>query len=202
MAVGGVARGDSAQFELDNVRLFPFGAEGCGDGAQRADPFKTPCPPTHGLAPGEGLDRCGQNVAQNLDGGGALFLDHCDVEIAFFFVGLDRCLIDARQPGGAQEAIERLLGGADLGALALFARVGGSCGKARYRKRQAARRGECAGAFIDKTFFDQSIGYGLLEVLGGPALEARGNFLGKELKQQFGHSRGALGGSLGMLAKR
>ena len=190
VAEGYVAGRDHIEFEGHDFGLLAFGAEGRGDGAQRAHPFQPSIAPAHGLAPGEGFDGGGQDVLEDVEGRSALLFDHRNVEIALLLVGLDLGFIDARKPRTAQKAIDRLLGCADLGALALFARIGRGGGQAGDGQGEAARRCESAGAFIGKTVFDQRIGDRLLEVLGGPALQARRDFLGEKLKQQFGHGRG------------
>lgn len=43
-------------------------------------------------------------------------------------------------------------------------------------QRQAARRDEGFGAFIDQSGIDQAVGDAFLQILGGALLHARGDF--------------------------
>jgi hypothetical protein len=92
-----------------------------------------------------------------------------------------------RQPGRAQEPIERLLRGADLGALAVLAQGRAFGGKPLDRQHQPPGRGKGAGMGIGQTALDQTVGDQLAQILGGAALHARGDFLGEEFDQDIGH---------------
>ena len=136
-----------------------------------------------------------QNLGDDLRRRAAGLLDHGDVEIALL-VRLHRRLIDRRQAGALEEALDRLVGRADARPLALLALVGRAGRQAVDGQRQPARRGEGLGAFIDEAGIDQRLGDQLLQVLRRLPLHAGGNFLGEEFEQEIRHQRTAGGGSL------
>jgi hypothetical protein len=158
-----------------------------GDGAQRAHPVEAARTPTHRLGPREIGQDLGQDAAQQLDRFGARLVDMGHIEIALLGVAFDLGLIERSQPCRTQEPVDGRLWRADLGALLFFAGIGRTGRQAGDGQRQAARRHECLGSLVDQTGIDQCVGYGFLEVFGRTALEAGGNFLGKEFKQEFGH---------------
>ena len=97
--------------------------------------------------------------------GPALLLDHRDVEVALL-VRLHLGLVDRGEPRGLQESLDRARGRADARALLLLLHVGLPRRHALHREREAARRGEGLGAFIDEAGGDQPVGDEFLQILG------------------------------------
>ena len=151
--------------------------------------------PAHGLRPREGAHDGGQNLGQNIDGVAPGALDDGDVELALALgVLLDLRLVEGGEARALQEALDRLVGGADAGAALLFPGVGLAGRQAGHLQRQAAGRGEAGRAFIDEAALHQRVGDELLQVRRGLGLHAGGNFFGKEFEKKIGHRAVKLGG--------
>ena len=76
MAVGGLAGGDVAGGEGDDLGVFGLGAEGRGDGAERAHPVeRPPLPQRIDLAQGKPAMILRQDAGEDRRRGGALLLD-------------------------------------------------------------------------------------------------------------------------------
>ncbi len=103
------------------------------------------------------------------------------------------CELVAGQAGGAEEAVDRFLGGVGAGALALLAERGGAFGEAFDRQRQAAGRGEGGGVGVGEAALDQAVGDEAAQVVGGLPLHPGGDFLGEEFEEEVGHREGPLG---------
>ena len=131
--------------------------------------------PAHRLGPGEAGDDFGQDVGEDRGRVGALLFDVGDVELALLGVGLDLRLVDRGQARGLEEAVDRLLRGADARALLFFAGVGRAGRDAGDGERQAARRDEGLGALVDEALVDQRVGDGLL---AGPRRPCAGSARG------------------------
>ena len=78
-------------------------------------------------------------------------------------------------------------GGADAGALALLAHVGGFGVEAFNREHEAARRGVGLGALIGEACFDETVGDEAAQIFRRLGLHAGGNFLGEKFDQEFRH---------------
>ena len=129
----------------------------------------------------------GRMPARIVGGGGALLFGGRDVELALLGIGLDFRVGDGGEARGLEEAVDRLLGGADARALLFLAGIGRADGDALHGEREPARRREGLGALVDETLGDQRVGDGFAQILGRLALEAGGDFLGEEFEQQVGH---------------
>ena len=152
---------------------------------QRAHPPQAARPPPHGLGPGEIADRRLEHLGHDVGGGAAGLGDGGVPDLALLVVaGLQ---LVAGQAGGAQEPLQRGIGGVDAGALAVLMRGGAGGGQALDCQGQAARRAEGTGAGIGQAGLNQAIGHQALEVLARAGLHAGGNFLREKLDQQVGH---------------
>ena len=187
VAIGGLPGRHGVDSEGDHHRVFGVGAKGRGDGAERPHPGQPAMAPLHRLGPGEIGDGLAEDGGQQFGGGRAGLVDVGDVELALFGIGLDFRLIDGAEAGGFEETVDRRLRGADARALLVLVLVGRAGRNAGDGQRQPARRRKGPGALIEQARLDQGVGDGLLQILGGLALEARGDFLGEQFKQQFGH---------------
>ena len=111
--------------------------------------------PLHRLGPREIVDDARQDVGEQLCGRGTLLFDHGDVGVALFGIGGDLGLIDRRQAGGFEKAVDGGLGRADAGALLFFPEVGRARRDADDGEREAARGDEGPGALVEQAGFDQ-----------------------------------------------
>ncbi len=144
MAERDIARDKAVDLEWHDFRLFGLGTEGADDGlsgrTQRSDPGSLEASPQRmDLGQGNSRMMAGHDFGDDLIRLAARLFDHRDVELALLRVGHDLRLVDGRKAGGAQEAVDRLLGRTDARALLFLADVGGAGGEAP--KSSASRRG-------------------------------------------------------------
>ena len=112
MAIGDIAGGNAANFEIHDLRVFGLRPEGGENGMQRTHPSQAigvgrTDAPAHRLGPREGLDDIGQDFGENVERRSALALDHRDVELPALLVRLDPRLIER----GETSALEKTLNG-------------------------------------------------------------------------------------------
>ena len=193
VAVGHVARGDPADREGHDLRRLVRDGERAQDRVQRPDPAQRVGTgrggaPAHRLRPREVAQDRRQDFRQHLARGAAFLRDLGDVERTLLRVGLDRRLLDAREAGALEEALDRAVGRADARALALL-----DAARLRFRQaddmqRQPPRRGEGLRALVRQARVDQRVGRQPLQILRRLALHAGGDFFAEQFQEQIGHS--------------
>src|SRR5262249_50376799 len=117
-------------------------------------------------------------------------------------VGLDLGLADRLETGGAQEALDRAVGGADARTLLLLPDVRLAHGNALHRERQPPRRRERLGALVGEPSRDQAGGDELAQIVRRARLHARGDFLGEQLEQEVGHNGRQVAGAAGIVKSK
>ena len=184
VASRGIRGGDAVHLQRDHPRAGLVG-EQAQDGVQRTHPAQRARPPAHGLGPGKLADGPLKHLGHDLVGRAAGALDHREPDLALPVLALLELFL--AQPGGAQEARQRLLGRIHPRAPALFAHGGAFARQALDRKRQPARGGEGPGGGIGQPGLHQPVGDQPPEILAGAGLHAGGDFLGIQFDQKIGH---------------
>ena len=181
---GRVARGDA----LDRDR-HDLGARGpredAQDRVQRAHPAQRPRPPAHRLGPGKAAHDLGQHLGDDLGGGAPRPLDPGEIDLRLLFVAHDQ--IGARKARGAQEALDRGLGGIRAGALALLDQGWRPLGHIPEHEREPARGREGGRLPIGQAARDKPVGDEPAQILARARLHPRRDLFGEELDQEFGH---------------
>ena len=156
------------------------------DGVQRPHPAEGGIRPTHGFRPGQLADHRFHQLRQHLGGGPARLLDHREPEFALAGVAL-LALVEAGETGGFQEALNRLLRGADPRPALFLADIGLGQGQAVDDQRQPARRRLHAGRGEGQPRRPQLLGGQALEVFSRAGLHTGGNVFGKQFDEKLGH---------------
>ena len=195
MAVGRRPGGDPADLERHHVRRLGLRAEGRHDRLQRAHPaqgarLRRGRAPAHRFRPGKAPDDGRQDLGQHVQRLAAGFFDHREIEFALLGVGDGLGLVEARQPGTAQEALHRGLGRADLRSAPLLANRLAARRETGDMQREASRRREGLRAVVEEPALDEGVGHEFLQILGRTPLHACRDFFGAEFEQQIGHGRG------------
>ena len=163
MAVGDVARRDPADGEGHDLRRLVRAGERAQDRVQRPHPAQRlgsgrGGAPAHRLRPREIAQDRRQDFRQHLARRAAFLRDPGDVERALLGVGLDLRVLDARQSGALEEALDRAVGRADARALALLDPARLRLRQADDMQRQPPRRGEGLRALVGQARVDQRVG--------------------------------------------
>ncbi len=187
---------DAVDGELHDVRLFGLQTEGRGDRMQRPHPGQRarsgrPRAPAHRFRPRKGADDDGKDFGKHVERGTAGLFDQRDVEIALFRIALDLRLIERGQPCRFQKARDCSLRAADARTFPLFLQIGLPRGNAVHGQRQAPRRREGFRALINEAFGDQFVRDHAAQIVSRFRLHARGDFFGKQLKQEIWHQTGS-----------
>ncbi len=158
---------------------------------ERPDPAEGLVGEPHGFRPGQRRDRLADQRRQLRRRGAARRLHHREPEHALAGVAL-LALVEAREPRGFEEALDRLLRRSDARALFLldYLRLLGR--QAIDHQREAPRRGEGLRRVVREAGRLQLPGHEPKQILRRAALHARRNLLGEELDQQLGHQRTAM----------
>ena len=141
------------------------------------------------IAFGHGKSRriAGRISRQHVARRAAFLGDLGDVERALLGVGLDRRVLDARQPGALEEALDRAVGRADARPLALLDPARLRLRQADDMQRQPPRRGERLRALVRQARVDQRVGHQPLQILRRLPLHAGGDFFAEQFEEQVGH---------------
>ena len=192
VAVGRSPAGDPADLERHDLGLLRLRSEDAKHRLQRSHPAKAARlarsrPPTHRLRPGKVAQDGGNDLGDDL-GRRTARLDRLrDEEVALLGIGPNRRLVDRRQPGRAQEALDRLLRRVRSRSLPLVSPVGGAGRKPAQVERQAARRPIGGGALVGQARVHQRVRDERAQVARGTPLHACGYLLGEEFEQEIGH---------------
>ncbi len=179
------ARVPAALHGLD-VEMHDLAREQAHDRVQRTHPLQLARSPAHGLGPRELLRHRRHHFRDDVVHGPAGLLRLHEVVVALL-VGDDLGLVDRRDAGCAQEALDRLLRRTDTRPLALVLDFGRLRRQAVDHERQAARR--CVGlALADRDAVRlEAVQHQLAQILRRPRLHPGRDLFGEHFEQQFGH---------------
>src|SRR6185437_2420256 len=125
MAERGLARFDTIDGKLHEVRLFGLKTEGRGDRMQRSHPgqrtgFGRACAPAHRFRPRKSADDDGKNFGEHINGRTTRLFDQRDVKVALLRVALDLRFVQRGEPRGFQKTSDGSLRPADTWPFSLF----------------------------------------------------------------------------------
>ncbi len=144
-----------------------------------------PSPQRMDLGQGKAADGVLDGFGDDLGGGAAGAVDDGEEDGALG-VGAGLELV-AGEAGGAEEAVDGLLGGVGARALAFLALARGVFGEAFDGEGQAARGREGGGVGVGEAALDEAVGDEAAQVVGGAGLHPGGDFLGEEFEEEVGH---------------
>ncbi len=199
-----IAGRQSVDGEGDRLDRLVRDAERAQDRAQRPHPAQGVGPrrcraPAHRFGPGKRADHRRQDFRQQFARRSAGLFDDREIEFALLGVLFDPCVLDAREAGALEEALDRALRRADARPLALLAPVRLRLRQADDMQREPARRCEALRALIGHVGVDERAGDQPLQVVRRLALHARRDFFAEEFEEQVGHWKGL--GSIASLQK-
>ena len=155
---------------------------------QRPHPVEGRAAPAHALGPAHRPDRAGDDAAQRVGRRRALALDHGEPEVRALDLA-DLAPVEAVEPDGAQEAVDRLVRRADPRAFPFLADIGLPLWQTLDAESDAARGREGPDTGIFEAGLLQPVGDEPLKVGARPVLHPGRNFLGQQFQQQFRHRR-------------
>src|SRR5262249_6024142 len=137
-----VAGRDAVDVEAYDFGLLRLRSERCDDRMQRPHPGEPALAPPHRLRPGKAAHHLRYDLADHLDRGPPLLLNHSNVEPALLAVACDLRLADRRQSRGLEESRDRAFGRADARSTLLLLEIGLARRHAGDREREPAGRRE------------------------------------------------------------
>ena len=175
VAAGGVAGADPLDLQRHGLAA-RLGGELAEDAVERAHPAQAALAPAHGFRPGEAAHRRLDRLRHDLGRRPARAFGDGEPDLRLLVVADLEVL--PRQPGGAQKALDRLLGRVHPRTLALLAHRRRPLREPRDRQRQPPRRHEGRRMGVGQPALDQALGDQAPQILRRPRLHARRDFLG------------------------
>ena len=182
MSLRGVAGADAIDLDRHDLAV-----DHADDRVQRANPGQCARAPALRLRPGELADHVRHDLGDDLARRAARLLDARDVVVALLLILDHGGVVERGEARALQKALDRLLGRAYSGALALLRYARRHRGQAIDHQCEASRRRErLRGRAIEPQRL-QPVDHEAFQVFRRTRLHAGRNFLGEQLEQELGH---------------